>query len=55
MVKSPREPLPPNEFAEEAIPFDEVLRQLLAAKPVHRKASAPALEAEPKPDEPQPT
>jgi hypothetical protein len=26
-----------DEFSEEAIPFDDVLRRLLAAKPVHRK------------------
>ena len=45
----PKEPHPPTpeEFAEEAIPFDDVMRHLLAAKPVPRKAPDPKA----KPDE----
>lgn len=40
----------PSDLTEEAIPFDDVLRRLLAAKPSHRKAPEP--KAKPKPDTP---
>lgn len=46
-MKEPQQPSNPEEFAEEAIPFDDVVKRLLAAKPVHRKAPEP----KPKPDE----
>jgi hypothetical protein len=31
-----------SEYAEEAIPFDAVIRQIMKAKPVHRVAANPA-------------
>lgn len=37
-----------SEYGEEAIPFDDVMRRLLEAKPQHQKADKP----EPNPTEP---
>lgn len=31
-------PIDLSEYAEEAVPFDTVMRQILSAKPVHRVA-----------------
>lgn len=34
-----------SEYAEEAVPFDAVMRQILSAKPVHRVAPKPKKKA----------
>jgi hypothetical protein len=42
MVKTkPAKPVDLSEYAEEKVPFDTVLRQILSAKPVHRAAPKP--------------
>jgi hypothetical protein len=52
MPKEPQQPSSPTEFAEEAIPFEDVVRSLLAAKPVHRKAPDPKAKPDEKPNDP---
>jgi hypothetical protein len=52
MPKEPQPPVPPDDFTEEAIPFDDVVRRLLAAKPVPRKAPEPKAKPDEKPRDP---
>jgi hypothetical protein len=47
MVKTMEKP-DPKDYAEEAIPFDDVMRKLLKAKPKHRKAAPKPKEAKAK-------
>jgi hypothetical protein len=52
MPEEPQQLPNPTDFAEEAIPFDDVVRNLLAAKPVHRKAPDPKAKPDEKPNDP---
>ena len=52
MPKEPQQPPSPEEFAEEEMPFDDVLKRLLAAKPIHRKAPDPKAKPDEKPNDP---
>lgn len=45
----PDKPIDPAEYEEEERPFEDVMRQLLAAKPKHKTAAKP----KPKPKKPK--
>jgi hypothetical protein len=39
--QKPVKPIDLSEYAEEAVPFDTVMRKILKAKPAHRAAAKP--------------
>lgn len=49
MTSVPSPPKPPDIDLDPSVSLDDVLRKLLDAKPVHRKASEPKPEAPGKP------
>jgi hypothetical protein len=40
VIMPKQKPLNPSDYAEEKRPFDEVMRQLLSAKPKHKTAKS---------------